>query len=153
MNKIEGVTIKNLRKIPDERGSIMHMLRCDDENFEKFGEVYFSTAYPEAIKGWHEHKEQVQNYAVVHGMIKLVLFDNRKESSTYKNLLEIFMGDLNYVLVRIPTGVINGYKCIGDKTAIVANCATIPHVASGEMNRYDPISNDLIPYKWDIIHK
>ena len=86
-------------------------------------------------------------------MIKLVLFDNRKKSKTYKNLIEIFMGDLNYVLVRIPTGVISGYKCIGDKTAIVANCATIPHVASGEMIRYDPISNDLIPYKWDIVHK
>ncbi len=153
MTKIEDVSIKTLKKIPDERGSIMHMLRCDDENFEKFGEVYFSTAYPGVIKGWHEHKEQIQNYAVIQGMIKLVLFDNRKKSKTYKNLIEIFMGDLNYVLVRIPTGVISGYKCIGDKTAIVANCATIPHVASGEMIRYDPISNDLIPYKWDIVHK
>ena len=153
MIKIEDVTIKILKKIPDERGSIMHMLRCDDENFEKFGEVYFSTAYPGAIKGWHEHKEQIQNYAVIQGMIKLVLYDNRKKSTTYKNLIEIFMGDLNYVLVRIPIGVISGYKCIGDKTAIIANCATIPHKASGEMTRYDPISNDLIPYKWDIIHK
>ena len=153
MTKIEDVSIKILKKIPDERGSIMHMLRCDDENFEKFGEVYFSTAYPGVIKGWHEHKEQIQNYAVIQGMIKLVLFDNRKKSKTYKNLIEIFMGDLNYVLVRIPTGVISGYKCIGDKTAIVANCATIPHVASGEMIRYDPILNDLIPYKWDIVHK
>lgn len=153
MTKIEGVIIKNLKKIPDERGSIMHMLRSDDEFFEKFGEIYFSTAYPGVIKGWHEHKEQIQNYTVIQGMIKLVLYDNRQNSSTYKNLLEIFMGDLNYVLIKIPTGVINGYKCIGDKTAIIANCATIPHKASGEMNRYDPLSNDLIPYNWDIIHK
>ena len=153
MSKIEGVIIKNLKKIPDERGSIMHMLRSDDEIFEKFGEIYFSTAYPGVIKGWHEHKEQIQNYAVIQGMIKLVLFDNRESSSTYKNLIEVFMGDLNYVLVRIPTGIINGYKCIGDKTAIIANCATIPHKASGEMNRYDPLSNELIPYKWDIVHK
>ena len=153
MSKIEGVIIKNLKKIPDERGSIMHMLRSDDEIFEKFGEVYFSTAYPGVIKGWHEHKEQVQNYTVIQGMIKLVLYDNRENSPTYKNLIEIFMGDLNYVLVRIPTGIINGYKCIGDKTAIIANCATIPHKASGEMNRYDPLSNELIPYKWDLVHK
>ena len=131
----------------------MHMLRSDDEIFKKFGEIYFSTCYPGVIKGWHEHKEQIQNYTVIQGMIKLVLFDNRQNSSTYKNLLEIFIGDLNYVLIKIPTGVINGYKCIGDKTAIIANCATIPHKASGEMNRYDPLSNDLIPYKWDIIHK
>jgi len=152
MKKIEGVLIKPLRKIPDERGSIMHMLRNDDEHFEQFGEVYFSTAYPGAIKGWHEHTKQVQNYAVVFGMIKLVLYDNRKDSETYKELIEIFMGDLNYVLVRIPTGVINGYKCIGDKTSIVANCSTLPHVADGEMIRYDPLS-DIVPYKWDLIHK
>lgn len=152
MNKIEGVNIKQLKKIPDERGSIMHMLRNDDENFDKFGEVYFSTAYPGAIKGWHEHTLQTQNYAVVYGMIKLVLYDNRVQSNTYKNLIEIFMGDLNYVLVTIPTGVINGYKCIGDKTAIVANCADMPHTAAGEMLRYDPMSDD-IPYKWDLVHK
>ncbi|MDP7194987.1 MAG: dTDP-4-dehydrorhamnose 3,5-epimerase family protein [SAR202 cluster bacterium] len=151
MNKIEGVTITLLKKIPDERGSIMHMLRNDDPHFEKFGEIYFSTAYPGSIKGWHEHKEQVQNYAVVQGMIKLVMHDNRKESKTYKNLIEIFMGDLNYVLVRIPTGVINGYKAIGDKTAIVANCSTIPH-SQGEMIRYDPI-NSFVNYNWDLVHK
>ena len=152
MSEIEGVNIKQLRKIPDERGSIMHMMRNDDENFEKFGEIYFSTAYPGVIKGWHEHTKQVQNYAVVYGMIKLVLFDNRKDSKTFKNLKEIFLGDLNYVLVRIPTGVINGYKCIGDKTAIVANCATIPHIQDGEMIRHDPYSKD-INYEWGIVHK
>lgn len=153
MSKIEGVKIKSLKKIPDERGSVMHMLRNDDENFEKFGEIYFSTIYPQAIKGWYEHKEQIQNYAVINGVIKLVLFDNRKDSSTYKNIQEISMGDSNYVLVRIPNGVINGYTCISQQTAIVANCATIPHVDSGEMNRYDPILNDLIPYNWDIVNK
>ena len=152
MPEIVGVNIKQLRKIPDERGSIMHMIRVDDENFEKFGEVYFSTAYPGAIKGWHEHTKQVQNYAVVYGMIKLVMYDSRKQSKTFGNLMEIFMGDLNYVLVRIPTGVINGYKCIGDKTAIVANCSTLPHMPDGEMIRHDPLS-DVVPYKWDLVHK
>lgn len=152
MDMIKDVVIKQLRKIPDERGSIMHMLRVDDEHFEKFGEVYFSTAYPGAIKGWHEHTKQVQNYAVVHGMIKLVMYDNRKQSETHGKLMEIFMGDLNYILVRIPTGVINGYKCIGDKTAIVANCSTLPHMPDGEMIRHDPLS-DIVPYNWDLIHK
>ena len=94
-------------------------------------EKYIFHCLSNVIKGWHEHSKQVQNYAVINGMIKLVLFDNRKESPTYKNLTEIFMGDLNYVLMRIPSGVINGYKCISEKTAIVANCATLPHASSG----------------------
>jgi dTDP-4-dehydrorhamnose 3,5-epimerase len=146
---IEGVKITPLRQIPDERGKIMHMLRSNEPHFEKFGEVYFSFAYPGVIKGWHEHTKQTQNYAVIQGMIKLVLYDNRKESKTYKELMELFTGEDQYQLVTIPTGVINGYKTIGTKTAIVANCATLPHEMN-EMLRYDPLGKD-VPYKWDIV--
>jgi len=143
---IDGVKVIPLKKICDERGMIMHMLKSSDEHFEAFGEIYFSTAYPGVIKGWHEHTEQVQFYAVVRGMIKLVLYDNRKGSSTYKTLHELFIGEDNYQLIRIPTGVINGYKTIGERTAIVANCSTMPH-REGEMKRYDPHGH-AVPYRW-----
>ena len=146
---IDGVIVKPLKKICDERGMIMHMLRCDDPDFEKFGEIYFSTAYPGVIKAWHEHTKQTQNYAVIQGMIKLVLYDNRKKSATYKELMEIITGEDNYQLIRIPTGVINGFKAVGTKTAIVANCATLPH-APDEMRHYDPLG-DKVPYKWDLV--
>ena len=66
---IKGVNIIPLKKIPDERGKIMHMLRCDDPHFEKFGEIYFSVAYPGVIKGWHFHKRTTLNYAIIQGMI------------------------------------------------------------------------------------
>ena len=148
---IEGVIIHNLRKIPDERGLIMHMLRCDDPHFIKFGEIYFSTAYPGVIKGWHEHTKQTQNNAVIQGMIKLVLYDNRTDSPTYKELMEVITGEDNYQLIQIPPGIINGYKTIGNKTAIVANCATLPHDPD-EMIRYDPLG-DKVPYKWDIVYR
>ncbi|KPK42627.1 MAG: dTDP-4-dehydrorhamnose 3,5-epimerase [Omnitrophica WOR_2 bacterium SM23_29] len=148
---IEGVIIIPLKKICDERGMIMHMLKCTDPHFEKFGEIYFSTAYPGAVKGWHEHTKQVQFYAVINGMIKLILYDNRSNSSTYKELMELFIGEDNYQLVRIPTGVINGYKTIGAKTAIVANCATLPHEPD-EMIRYEP-HGDKVPYKWERIDR
>ena len=79
---IQGVSVHPLRRIPDERGMVMHMLRRDDSWFQEFGEVYFSTVYPGAIKGWHLHQRITLNYAVVSGMIKLVLYDDREESST-----------------------------------------------------------------------
>lgn len=152
MNKtIEGVTIKPLKKISDERGSIYHMLRCDDPIFEKFGEVYFATVYPGVIKGWHIHKKMTQNYAVVQGMIKLVLFDVRDNSETKDVLMELFVGEENYNLIKIPTGVWNGYKGIGVKPSLIANCATLPHDPN-EMDRLDPFS-DKIPYNWDLIHR
>ncbi len=148
---IEDVKVVPLKKICDERGMIMHMMRSTDPHFEQFGEVYFSAAYPEAIKAWHEHTKQVQFYVVIVGMIKLVLYDNRPGSSTYKELMELFIGEDNYQLIRIPTGVINGYKTIGTKTAIVANCATLPHQPD-EMLRYDP-HGDKVPYKWTRVDK
>ena len=146
---IEGVQIVPLARIPDERGAILHMLRKNDEHFVEFGEIYFSLAFPGIIKGWHEHTRQTQNYAVPIGMIKLVLFDRRPLSKSTGNLLELFVGELNYCLVTIPPGVINGYKVVGQESALVANCATLPHEPD-EMERYDPLS-DVVPYTWDLV--
>ena len=148
---IDGVKVIPLKRIPDERGMILHMLKCTDSHFDKFGEIYFSTAYPGIIKAWHEHTKQVQFYAAIKGTIKLVLYDNRPKSPTKNELMELFIGDDNYQLIRIPTGIINGYKNISSETVIVANCATLPHDPQ-EMHRYDPHGNK-VPYKWQRIDK
>lgn len=145
---IDGVLIKTLKKIPDERGTIMHMMRCDDPDFEKFGEIYFSTVYPGVIKGWHLHKEMTLNYAVVFGMIKLVLYDEREGSPTKGEIQEIFLGWDNYYLVKIPPMIWNGFKGIGTTMAIVANLASVPH-RSGEIERLNPLDK-RIPYKWEL---
>lgn len=151
MRMIEGVQIIPLKQIPDERGKVMHMLRCDDPHFEKFGEIYFSVVYPGVVKGWHLHRKMTLNYAVVSGNIKLVLYDNRENSKTKGEIMELFIGEDNYCLVRIPPLVWNGFKGIGIKPAIVANCATIPHDPN-EIVRMDPFKND-IPYDWSLRHR
>jgi len=148
---IDGVLIHPLKQTPDERGKIMHMLRCDDPHFERFGEIYFSVVNPGVVKGWHLHREMTLNYAVVSGMIKLVLFDDRPDSQTRGNLQELFIGEANYVLVRIPPGIWNGFKGIGIVPAIIANCATLPHKPD-EIVRLDPFNNS-IPYDWSLVHR
>lgn len=149
---IEGVIVKKLNKIPDERGCIMHMLRNDAPEFKQFGEIYFSTIYPGAIKGWHIHTKMTLNYAVPIGMIKLVLYDARENSSTKGALMELFIGEENYSLITIPPGIWNGFKGIGNKLALVANCATDPHDPT-EIFRMDPLNNNIISYNWDRIDK
>lgn len=148
---IEGVLIHPLKQIPDERGKIMHMLREDDPHFEHFGEIYFSNVYPGVVKAWHYHTEMALNYAVIYGTVKLVLFDDRQESSTRNELMELFIGEGNYVLVKVPPKVWNGFKGVGLTHSIVANCSTIPH-RPDEILRMDPFENH-IPYKWDLIHR
>jgi dTDP-4-dehydrorhamnose 3,5-epimerase len=147
---IDNVVIQPLRKIPDERGCILHMLRCDDPLFDRFGEIYFSKVYPGVVKGWHLHREMVLHYAVVHGMIKLVLYDDRPESPSRGNLMELFVGEENYCLVKIPARVWNGCKGIGTGPALIANCATRPHDPQ-EIVRLDPFSA-AIPYDWGLKH-
>lgn len=150
---IEGVKVIQLKKIPDERGTIMHMLRVDDPHFIKFGEIYFSKTNPRTIKAWHLHKTMTLNYAVVSGMIKLVIYDPREDSPTKGELMELFIGDDNYCLVQIPPGVFNGHKAIGGKPAILANCATEPHKPNDPNQvRLDPFSKE-IPYNWKIKHR
>lgn len=148
-NMIDGVKIKPLKKIPDDRGTILHMLRNDDPEFTKFGEIYFSTVYPGIIKGWHIHSKMTLNYAVIKGSVKLVLYDNRDNSPTKGKLMEIFIGDNNYSLVTIPPMIWNGFKGIGKTEAIVANCTDIAYDPQ-EIQRMDPLQNDIISYEWDI---
>jgi dTDP-4-dehydrorhamnose 3,5-epimerase len=89
---IDGVKIKTLKVIPDERGRLMEILRCDDEMFLKFGQVYMTTAYPGVVKGWHYHKKQADNMAVVQGMMKIVLYDDRDGSPTRGEVNEFVAG-------------------------------------------------------------
>ena len=144
---IQGVVIKPLRKIPDERGCIFHMLRDDDPHFERFGEIYFSTVYPQVVKGWHLHSRMTLNYAVLQGMIKLVLYDAREDSPTRGELKELYLGEQNYSLVKIPPGIWNGFKGISNQPSLVANCTTVPHDPS-EIARMDPHQNNVIDYDW-----
>lgn len=147
---IDGVTISPLRKFPDERGTVMHMLRCDSPGFEAFGEIYFSTVYPGAIKAWHIHSKMTLNYAVPHGRIKMVLYDDRAGSVTRGEIQEIFLGTDQYALVTVPPMVWNGFKGMGPDAAIVANCASIPHDPE-EIERLDPF-DPSIPYDWALKH-
>jgi dTDP-4-dehydrorhamnose 3,5-epimerase len=148
---IEGVKVTSLKVIPDERGKIKHMLRSDSDLFKGFGEIYFSFIYPGVVKGWHLHDKMMLNYAVPVGNIKFVLYDARDKSSTKNELMELFIGEDNYSLVTVPPGIWNGFKCVGVKTAVVANFTDIPHDPN-EIHRLDPI-NSVIPYKWDIVMK
>ncbi len=146
---IEGVMVKKLKVIPDERGRLMEILRADDEMFSKFGQVYMTTAYPGVVKGWHYHKKQFDNMTVLQGMMKIALYDGRENSKTYGEVNEIFAGDHNPVLVHIPPYVYHGFKCISTREALVVNVPSEPY-NYGEPDEYRlPPHGGAIPYNWE----
>lgn len=147
---IEGVQVIPLKRIPDERGSIFHMLKKTDPHFIQFGEIYFSSVYKGVVKGWHKHREMTLNYTCIFGRVKVALYDDRKDSPTHGKLLEVFLGPDNHSLLVIPPGLWNGFKGMSDPYAILANCCTHPHDPS-RSERMDPFKNH-IPYDWEVKH-
>jgi dTDP-4-dehydrorhamnose 3,5-epimerase len=124
---IDGVLIKKLKVITDERGRLMEILRADDEMFTRFGQVYMTTAYPGVVKG----------------------YDSREGSKTFGEVNEFFAGVHNPILVHIPPLVFHGFKCISQEEAIVVNTPTDSYnYREPDEYRVHPHEND-IPYDWE----
>ncbi len=149
---IDGVKLKNLKIIPDERGRLMEILRGDDDVFEQFGQVYMTTTYPGVIKAWHLHKQQTDNIAVVKGMLKLALYDDREGSPTRGEVNEFFIGEHNPILVQVPTDVYHGWKCMSETEAIVINIPTQSYNYREPDEHRLPYDSEVIPYDWGIKH-
>jgi dTDP-4-dehydrorhamnose 3,5-epimerase len=152
-DQIDGVWVKDLAVIPDERGRLQEILRADDDCFKKFGQVYISTTYPGVVKAWHLHKVQEDNFCCVKGMVKLVLYDSRDNSPTKGTVTEYYLGEHNPVLVRVPAGVYHGWKCISPDESIVVNTPTEPYNREAPDEYRAPWDTPDIPYSWDIVFK
>lgn len=144
---IDGVRTKPLRQIPDERGWLMEILRADDPLFEKFGQVYVSGTYPGVVKAWHYHTRQVDHFACVAGMIKLVLVDTREGSRTEGQVDELFIGPRNPLLVQIPKLVYHGWKCISLEPSLVVNVPTEPY-RYDDPDEFRLAPHETLPYDW-----
>lgn len=145
---IHDVKTKTLRVIPDERGWLMEVLRADEtEILSKFGQVYVSATYPGVVKAWHYHKVQVDHFACLAGMVKLVLIDTREDSPTNGAVNEFYLGTRNPMLVQVPNLVYHGWKCIGTEPALVLNVPTEAY-RHGDPDEYRLEPHGTLPYDW-----
>lgn len=149
---IDGIRIKKLTTIADERGWLFEILRSDDDLFVKFGQVYLTAVYPGVVKAWHCHAEQTDTFTVVSGMVKLVVADLRDGSPTKGEISEFFIGDQNRIVVQIPPGVYHGLKGIGTVPALALNCPDRPYDHAHPDEIRLPYDTDKIDYDWEIRH-
>lgn len=144
---IEGVTITELRQIGDDRGAVLHMLRCDAPEFRRFGECYFSEVLPGSVKAWKRHRVQTQNLAVPVGRIRMVIYDDREGTATRGQVQVLELGRPDaYFRLRVPPGLWYGFACLSVTAALLANCADFPHDPAECDLR--PINDPGIPYQW-----
>lgn len=145
---IEGVAVKPLRVIPDDRGRLMEIMRSDDPFFERFGQVYVTTAYPGVVKAWHRHRKQTDHIAVIVGMAKVGLYDDREDSPTRGSTMEICAGVHNPVLVRIPPGVWHGFQCVSGTECMCVNIPTERYSHSDPDEERAP-AHGKFPFEWE----
>jgi len=144
---IDGVLVTGLRQIVDERGAVLHHMRNDAPEFTAFGECYFSEMVPGAVKAWKRHRKQTQNLAVPIGRVRFVIYDDRESSPTHGGLQVMELGRPdNYKRLHIPLGLWYGFTCLGDRPALIANCADLPHDPNDAELR--PENDPGIPFRW-----
>lgn len=145
---IDGVKVRQLKVHPDARGRLMELMRPDWDEFEKFGQVYMTTAYPGIVKAWHSHKLQRDNFTCVKGMIRLALYDDREGSPTRGEVNEFFLGEHAPIMVSIPQEVQHGFQCVSEEEAIIINCPTETYnYEDPDEYRLDP-HDSQIPFDW-----
>jgi dTDP-4-dehydrorhamnose 3,5-epimerase len=120
---IEGVKVKKLKVIPDERGRLMEILRVS-ETLVQPQQIYLTTAHENVVKdkeNFHMHKNQTDFFCCIKGRIKLVLVDTRKGAKTEREINELEIGEDNFCLVTIPAEVLHAFKSLKGE-AFIINC-------------------------------
>jgi dTDP-4-dehydrorhamnose 3,5-epimerase len=145
---IDGVRIKELKVNRDERGRLYEILKCDEEFFEQFGQVYITTVNPGYAKGWHYHKLQDDNFSCVSGTLRIGLYDSREGSKTFGESQEVIIPSGSPILVRIPKGIWHGFESAGDTEAVVLNIPTRPYNSKEPDEFRKPFDAKDIPFKW-----
>lgn len=147
-SRIQGVVVCTLVRHVNARGHLIEVQRQDDPHWPGFGQAYTTCTLPGVIKAWYRHQEQLDQIAPVSGMVRLVLYDARPESSTSQRLMSVVLTDAQPLLVQIPPGIWHGFQALGEKPAYLlhlnAQAFVHGHVDEERLD-YD---TDLIPYRW-----
>ena len=149
---IEGVIIKKLEKFTDERGWLAEIFRNDEIKYQSVM-AYVSVTNPGVVRGPHEHKAQSDFFIFAGpGILKLYLWDNRKESVTFEQKEVLEVGENNPVAVLVPPGVVHGYKCVSTEPAYSLNLPDKLYRGENKKEEVDEIrweSDSKSPFKID----
>jgi len=147
-SRIHGVVVVPLKLLPNARGRLMEIARRDDPEVIDFAQVYLTSTYPGVVKAWYRHHHQVDQIASLSGLVRLVLYDGREDSPTFRVVQEIYLGELAPRLVRIPPGVWHGFQAVGTAEAFLLHLNSRAFdPAHPDEDRLDP-HDPQIPFVW-----
>jgi len=124
LGAVDGVVVKNLKRVVDDRGWLMEIFRSDWPEFKKFGQTYLTTCKPGVIKGWHYHKLQWDHFVPLKGNALIALYDSRKKSKTNGVVQEIEVLEKEPKFIVIPPFVYHGFTPLDGNEIWVVNTPT-----------------------------
>lgn len=145
--EIEGVEVRPLKKFVDERGWLSELFRSDELDAEFFPAMsYISVTNPGVQRGPHEHVDQADYFCfIAGGTFRVGLWDNRPESSTYRNRMIFEVGEENPATVLVPKGVVHTYKNVSSSPGLVINCPNRLFMGENRASEIDEIRHENDP--------
>ena len=110
---INGVILKKLKILADDRGWLTELIKEGEPTFAQIKQTTYTETYPGVIKAFHWHKKQTDIWFFSSGMAQVVLYDLRQDSPTFKETNVFYLGEKNPCLLLIPPGVAHGYRVLG----------------------------------------
>ncbi len=146
---IDGVRIRLAITHPDDRGDLCEMYNT----FWDFDDgpmvySYFASIRPGKTKGWVKHLLQTDRLFTALGSFRIVLYDDRPDSPTYKQLNVHHFSDCKRGLVRIPPGVFHAVQNVGHEDAHFVNLPTRAYNHEQPDKYRLPLDTSLIPFRF-----
>jgi dTDP-4-dehydrorhamnose 3,5-epimerase len=147
---IEGVKIRPAFTLADERGTLCEILNpAWDLHEAPIVYVYQFTIRPGKIKGWHQHRLHDDRIFISQGTVKVVLYDDRPDSPTYRRVNEIYRSEHQRTIMVIPAFVFHAHQNVGNSDALFVSMPTRPYNhADPDVFRL-PVNTDQIPYHFE----
>jgi len=139
---IDGVIVRDLTVHLDGRGEVTELWSKSwmKDGIGQVEHVYQSATDHGVVKCWHLHEVHTDHFTVTRGKLQVSMADLRPDSPTFRHVNSLFLGSLRPRLVKIPPGIMHGWKALTAPEVLVVN---------GQSHVYD--AADEFKFAWDCV--
>jgi dTDP-4-dehydrorhamnose 3,5-epimerase len=128
-----------LKRIPNEKGDILHAMKRSERGFRGFGEAYFTTVRHGVTKGWKRHRKMTLNLVVPVGAVRFVVHDDRTGE-----FHDFRLSEDNYGRLNVPPGLWVAFRGLDEGLNLILNIADLEH----DPAEAESVELEKIEYEW-----
>jgi dTDP-4-dehydrorhamnose 3,5-epimerase len=147
---IEGVRIREVKNVIKPGGGVLTEIYRNDWGLDTLGvdQIFSNLLFPGQISGWHVHRHVTDRIFVSAGYLKIVLYDARSASPTFRQVDVFCYGADRPALVLIPPGVWHAVQNLSGDNSVLLNIVDRAYQYGDPDHWRLPVNCDQIPYKF-----